>query len=66
MMLNCESCKTRKKIIGLGNMLIDCPSCKGIGWIEIPEKEMKVTLAEVINNPKKNRKKVTREPVLQC
>jgi hypothetical protein len=65
MMLSCDACKTRKKIVGLGNMLIDCPSCNGVGWIEIPEQELKVTLGDMMNNPKRKKKKPV-EPEVYC
>jgi DnaJ-class molecular chaperone len=65
-MINCDSCKGRKKIVGLGNIQQDCPSCRGIGWIEIPDDTLKVTLADVMENPKRRKKKITHEAILQC
>lgn len=31
--VTCKACKGNKKINGLGNMTIDCPHCKAIGWV---------------------------------
>lgn len=38
MLQRCDQCNGRKKIIGLGGMQKDCPSCKGIGHITIKPK----------------------------
>lgn len=67
MMISCDSCGTRKKIVGLGNLMIDCPKCRGIGWLEIPEAR-KVTLGDTMDIPKrKQKKKIDKiEPVLHC
>jgi phage FluMu protein Com len=64
-MINCAACRGIKKIKGLGNIEHDCPACKGIGWVEIPETELKVTLKDVMDNPKRKKKKSV-ENVLQC
>jgi hypothetical protein len=66
MMLSCDGCKGKKKIVGLGNILQDCPTCRGIGWIELPENALKVTLADVMTTVKRKKKKVINEPVLNC
>ena len=34
MLIRCLSCHGRKSLIGLGNMLVKCKTCKGVGFIE--------------------------------
>ena len=64
-MIQCDGCRGRKKIVGLGNIQQDCPACRGIGWIDIPDNDLKVTLGDVMGNPKRKKKKV-HENTLQC
>ena len=33
-LVGCPICKGKKKLLGLGNIPIDCHQCNGIGWIE--------------------------------
>lgn len=68
MMINCDNCKGRKQVIGLGNIQKDCPSCRGIGWVELPDNDLKVTLADVMDTNKKRgrKKKINHEEILQC
>lgn len=64
--LLCDSCKGKKKMVGFGNLQKDCGACRGIGWIDIPDDDLKVTLGDVMKNPKRGRKKKVIENVLQC
>ena len=68
-MIQCKSCLGKKKITALGNFIIDCPTCRGIGFIDEPGKQLKVTLKDVMDLPQKKRgrkKKIINEAVLQC
>ena len=65
--ISCQDCRGTKKIVGLGNIHKDCPSCRGIGFIELPQNELKVTLKDVMDNSKiRKNKKIANETVLQC
>ena len=67
MMISCEICRGTKKIVALGNISKDCPSCRGIGFIELPNNELKVTLKDAMINSKiRKKKKIANETVLQC
>lgn len=33
-LVQCGCCRGQKKIIGLGNMSVDCFGCKGVGFVE--------------------------------
>lgn len=37
MLSRCGECGGRKQIIGLGCIYKNCPTCKGIGYVEIDE-----------------------------
>ncbi len=53
MVNRCECCLGRKTLVGLGNMVVKCSFCKGVGYVadaEIPEREEE---AVVIDIPKK-------------
>lgn len=64
-MILCDACKGKKVQVGLGNLTIDCPSCRGIGWIDEFIPELKTTLKDVMDNPKRKKRKMS-ETVLQC
>jgi len=55
----CDSCKGRKRLLGLGMMYIECPACKGIGWIieDAPKSEVipaeESVFDETLDQPKK-------------
>jgi Ribonuclease G/E len=34
MIERCSSCSGKKKVVGLGSIIKDCPYCKGIGHIK--------------------------------
>lgn len=34
LLIRCEACKGAKKLLGLGNIPIKCPVCKGVGCCE--------------------------------
>lgn len=53
-------------MVGLGNLMKDCPTCNGIGWIDEPNEELKVTLKDAMVVTKKKKKKVNNETILQC
>lgn len=55
MLINCEVCKGKKTMIGLGNLIKDCYACKGIGWIEVPAQVEKVDTT-------KRRQRIKSEP----
>ena len=60
--IHCSICRGRKKILGLGSMMKECPSCKGAGWIEI---EVKTCCGEPIEETMdipKVKKKPGRKP----
>lgn len=40
-LLRCSKCNGRKKIIGLGMMEKECPTCFGIGWVSKTPVEVK-------------------------
>lgn len=42
-LIQCSGCKGRKTITGLGNMVVDCVMCKGVGFIT------QIVLNEVVN-----------------
>lgn len=52
MIERCPYCNGKKTLIGLGNIIVKCKSCSGVGYIESkePEEESKEEL------PKKNGK----------
>ena len=56
--ISCQDCRGTKKIVGLGNIHKDCPSCRGIGFIELPQNELKVTLKDT--SKRRVRKKAKR------
>ncbi len=31
--MRCDSCHGKKTVIGLGNIVKDCPACKGVGYV---------------------------------
>jgi len=63
----CLSCLGRKTLLSLGNMQKTCPYCFGLGYIKEENKELVTSLAEVLEKPKRGRKrKVFSEKVLQC
>jgi DnaJ-class molecular chaperone len=33
----CPACVGKKKIMGLGSMIKDCPECHGVGYVKVPE-----------------------------
>lgn len=37
MLERCESCKGKKKMLGLGNIVVDCVLCMGVGYISKPD-----------------------------
>lgn len=43
----CDACMGKKKILGLGSIMKDCPECRGIGWIDVPEMPKGNNLASV-------------------
>ena len=58
MIQRCETCMGKKTIIGLGCLIKDCPSCKGVGHIKVVLDHDEVH----IDNPKRGRpKKVSDE-----
>jgi hypothetical protein len=65
-MIICDVCKGRKTMVGLGNLTKDCPYCNGVGWIATPDQGLKVTLKDVMMQPKRKKKKIGNENVLQC
>lgn len=34
----CDTCVGRRTIIGLGGLVKECPTCKGVGHVKIEEK----------------------------
>lgn len=30
----CSECSGKKKVMGLGLLIKDCPTCEGIGWVK--------------------------------
>ncbi len=46
-LIQCVSCGGRKQIIGLGNMLVDCVWCKGVGFVPFTNK---ITDTSIIEN----------------
>lgn len=35
----CETCVGRRTIIGLGGLVKECPTCKGVGHVKVEEKQ---------------------------
>ena len=33
--MRCDSCHGKKKLIGLGSIVKDCPACKGVGYVAV-------------------------------
>lgn len=64
----CLACRGTKKIVALGNMQKSCHYCNGIGYLEEPDKELKVTLGDVMDviKRKPRKKKIVNETILQC
>jgi len=31
--VRCDSCHGRKRLVGMGGMIKDCPACKGVGYV---------------------------------
>lgn len=59
--VNCNTCKGAKKIMGMGMMKQDCPACKGIGFVD--HKEEKVEPIYDVNDAEiKVKKKPGRKP----
>lgn len=63
----CLSCYGRKTIVSLGNMQKSCPYCLGIGYLQQPEKELAVTVSDVVvnNTACAKKKKTDVQPILQ-
>jgi hypothetical protein len=65
----CLACLGTKRIVALGNIQKSCHYCHGIGYLEEPEKDLKVTLGDIMDIAKrkpKQKKKVVNETILQC
>lgn len=65
-MIHCPACKGKKIMIGLGNIEKDCPSCRGVGYINPPSDDLKVTLGDVMKTGKVKKKKHNDGTILHC
>ena len=59
-LIGCSPCKGRGKLLGLGSIMQDCDSCKGIGWVETPSAKIE---PELIDPPKKKSGRPKKEKV---
>ena len=60
----CSSCCGRKKIMGMGGIVKECPVCAGIGFIKVKE-TAKSKASDYNDSPIKIKKKPGRKPKIK-
>ena len=65
--IRCDSCKGRKRVLGMGGMEKQCPDCGGIGWRERESQCDILTegLTSAAGNPVIAKRKPGRRPRIQ-
>lgn len=64
----CVSCRGKKTILALGNIVKDCEQCHGIGYVGSHENEIETKLGDVIVKTRRRKKKIidSNENELSC
>jgi len=65
MLTKCPMCDSKKKIIKLGCIKVDCPKCDGKGWLVIEkpltDNDLKVGGTDDEDEPKKSKRKKSKK-----